>query len=196
MPNVTRDEYAILQKRTQQGTQEPVQSGWKDGALTIFVPGKPTHYKGKGHRYAVSQHTKRWREATASRLLEHGAGWATPELRFIVAGGFKGPWPWKAEEPKRITFTVYTSGRGFDGPDNIRLVCSPVLDACGPRRPRAPGMGLIDDDKNPAHRITYEQVTKAPFPGIAVRVELVREAPEPSAAKPSEMSSVPPSAPR
>lgn len=89
-----------------------------------------------------------------------------------VVGRVSAPWPWQPTDPKSITFTVYTSGRGFDGPDNIRLVCSPCLDALGPRRPRGPGMGLIDDDKNPAHAIEYLQVTKAPVPGIAVRIAL------------------------
>ena len=89
-------------------------------------------------------------------------------------------WPWPPEAPKRITFTVYTAGRGFDGPENLRLVCSACLDALG--MPRSylrngrmvggHGMGIIDDDKNPAHVIVYAQVTKAKVPGIAITVGL------------------------
>lgn len=163
--NVTRAEVAMLEARRAGAERSPVKEGWKSGVLTIFVPGTPKHYKGKGNRWTVSKHTKDWRERTATRLLlagvDHIGDWAS----------FRGRTSWRPEWPKRITFTVYTSGHGFDGPDNIRLVCSPCLDALGPRRPRAPGMGIIDDDKNPAHRIDYEQVTKAPVPGIAVRIE-------------------------
>ena len=147
----------------------PVVEGWANGALTIFVPGRPTHFKGKGHRFTVSKHTKDWRERTVNRL------WG-------LAGIL--PWPWTPEQPKIITFTVYTSGHGFDGPENLRLVCSPCLDALG--MPRAylrkgrtvggHGMGLIDDDKNPAHEIRYEQVTQAAVTGIAVRVALLKGA--------------------
>ena len=141
----------------------PVVEGWRDGALTIFVPGVPKHFKGRGHRYTVSRHTKNWRERTASRLLAHCSGWAPREMRFIVACGFATPWPWRANAPKRITFTVYTSGRGFDD-DNLELVASPCRDALKDMR-------IIDDDTPAAgHCFTYAQVTKAAVVGIAMAV--------------------------
>lgn len=173
--NITREELALLQSRTHQGPQLPVHEGWKDGALTIFVPGKPTHYKGKGHRYAVSQHTKEWRERTASRLLMHCSGWAHPELRFIVAGGFKSPWPWTPTARKLVIFTVYCRN-AFDGDDNLRLVCSPLKDALGPTGARKPGVGLLDDDRDSSgHTFLYTQVVArkvGSVHGIAVRVAL------------------------
>ena len=142
----------------------PVKEGWKDGALTVFVPGAPRHFKGKGNRYTVSKHTKEWRERTAVRLLEHR-----------LPGAHLEPWPWKPEQPKRITFTVYCRN-AFDGADNLRLVCSPVKDALGPRGPRKPGMGLIDDDRDSSgHEFHYQQtVTRkaGSVYGIAVRIEM------------------------
>ena len=130
----------------------PVVEGWRDGALTIFVPGVPKHFKGRGHRYTVSRHTKNWRERTASRLLP-----------WQVSHGPIGPWPWSPWDPKRITFTVYTSGRGFDD-DNLELVASPCRDALKDMR-------IIDDDTPAAgHCFTYAQVTKAAVVGIAMAV--------------------------
>ena len=89
-------------------------------------------------------------------------------------------WGWKPATPKVIAFTVYTSGRGFDGVDNLALVCSPCLDALGMprsyvrqgRQVGGHGMGIIDDDKNPAHEITYTQVVKAKVAGIAIEIAL------------------------
>ena len=150
----------------------PVVEGWRDGVLSIFVPGTPKHFKGKGHRYTVSKHTKDWRERTATQIFRY--------MPQVLEGGRwkRSEWFWKPEDPKAITFTIYTSGRGFDGVDNLKLVASPCLDALGPNRThlrngvevRAHGMGLIDDDKNPAHDIRYEQVVKAAVPGIAVTI--------------------------
>ena len=172
--NVSSADYRALVARQATKAACPVKEGWADGALTIFVPGTPRHFKGKGHRYTVSKHTKNWRERTASRLLPY----------WFNEGRGRGFWPWLPELPKAITFTIYTAGRGFD-PDNRRLICSPCLDALGmPRRylRKGPdgkmrevgghGVGLIDDDKNPAHAISYEQVTKATVPGIAITVAL------------------------
>lgn len=164
--NVTKAEVAMLNARRTSADRSPVVEGWKDGALTVFVPGKPTHYKGNGDRGTVSRHTKDWRERTATGVLRACAPQEVMRKHAAL-------WGWTPETPKRITFTVYTNGRGFDGPDNIRLVASPCLDALGPRRPRAPGMGIIDDDKNPAHEISYNQVTKAAVPGIAIRIEIL-----------------------
>ena len=152
----------------------PVVEGWRDGVLSVWVPGTPKHFKGKGHRYTVSKHTKDWRERTATRLLPY----ANP----VTRRHWPLRWPWLPEAPKRIVFTIYTAGRGFDGVDNLKLVASPCLDALGPNRThlrngvevRAHGMGLIDDDKNPAHDIQYLQVVKAKVTGIAVTVRLRR----------------------
>ena len=171
--NVTPAEAAMLAARA----SAPLKEGWRDGVLSIFVPGTPRHFKGKGHRYVVSKHTKDWRERAATRLLAQAHYWPSrPGLAFIHHK--RDAWPWEPSDPKRITFTIYTSGRGFDGVDNLKLVASPCLDALGPNRThlrngvevRAHGMGLIDDDKNPAHDIRYEQVVKAAVPGIAVTI--------------------------
>ena len=83
--NVTKAEYAALQARS----SCPVREGWKDGALTIWVPGTPKHFKGKGHRFTVSRHTKDWRERTASRVFAYAHQMASPRGRGSESGGGK-----------------------------------------------------------------------------------------------------------
>lgn len=164
---VTRAEVAALLARA----ACPIVEGWRDGVLSVWVPGTPKNVKNAGHWRARHRWTQEWRERAAHRLYEQSLPGGRPYT-------IHGRWPWLPTDPKAITFTVYTSGRGFDGPDNLRLVCWPVLDALGPARTylrngvevRGHGVGLIDDDKHPAHVITYEQVVRAKVPGIAVRI--------------------------
>lgn len=128
----------------------PVVEGWKDGALTVWVPGSPANLKNKvGHWSTRARWAKAWRERTAARLLRHHR----PVPPYV---------------PKRITFTVYGRSR-FDD-DNLALVCSPCRDALQ-------DMGMIDSDGNPAHRFVYQQArptrkARAVQHGIAVRIEL------------------------
>jgi hypothetical protein len=155
--NVTPAEYAQLQARA----QSPVLEGWRDGALTVFVPGKPTHYKGKGHRYTVAKHTKDWRERVGSRLL----------ARMSEAGPRRRPsWPWSDTQPKRVSFIVI-SRNAFDA-DNLELVCSPCRDALK-------DMALIQDDRTSAgHEFTYQNMTTRKVGavlGISIRVELRKD---------------------
>lgn len=164
MPSITRAEAAMLQARA----AYPVTEGWDRGALVIFVPGSPRHFKGHGNRVTVSRHTKGWRERAASRLFPY---------HVIATRGSQGPiryergWPWAARAPKRITFLVYCRN-AFDGDDNLRLVCSPVKDALK-------DMQLIDDDKDSSgHTFVYGQVVTrvtGAVHGIAVRVERTNE---------------------
>jgi hypothetical protein len=134
----------------------PVREGWDQGALTIFVPGRPRHFKGYGDRYAVARHTKDWRERTASRLFP-----------WRVTRGPIGPWPWSPFDPKRIAFTVYCA-RLFDT-DNLGLVCSGARDGLKDAR-------LIQDDRESAgHQFSYAQHRAQrgkELTGIAITIEV------------------------
>lgn len=150
------------------GAKIPVKEGWKDGALTIFVPGRPTHFKGKGHRFAVSKHTKDWRDRTATRVYLACVGkdyrGETPSL------------PWPATAPKAIAFTIYGASR-FDD-DNARLVCSPCRDALKTMR-------VIDDDRESSgHRFEYRQAkptrSAGAVHGIAIEIRLRSRGPAPT----------------
>ena len=170
--NVTPAEAAMLAARA----SAPLKEGWRDGALSVWVPGRPKNVKNAGHWRTRHRWTSEWRDRAATRIIAHARRPGVTGYIIVTR------WPWAPFEPKAITFTVYTSGRGFDGPDNLRTVCWPVLDALGPARTyhrggvevRGHGVGLIDDDKNPAHDIQYLQVVKAKVPGIALTVRLRR----------------------
>ena len=152
---MTKAEYAVLKART----PAPVTEGWKDGALTVWVPGTPKHFKGKGDRYTVARHTKDWRARTVTAIYR---------VRFRSVDGADAGFPSSPERPKRITFTVFCRN-AFDSDENLRLVCSPLKDALIDMR-------LIQDDRDSAgHTFIYLQVpsrVKGAALGIAVRVEL------------------------
>lgn len=160
---LTLSEAAILARRgpgAGSGGAIPCREGWHDGALTVFVPGRPTHYKGKGHRYTVSKHTKDWRERTATHLLR----FLTPSNRGVPV--------FYPADPKRITFTVY-SRNAFDD-DNLAFVCSGCRDGVKDMRV------IQDDRKSAGHTFVYNNVaTRAvgAVLGIALRIELAECAP-------------------
>lgn len=135
----------------------PVVEGWKDGALTIFVEGRPRHFKGSMHVTAKLGHTQRLRERTATRILM-----AVPSITRVPLWG-------SPALPKHVHFTVYWRS-AFDGDDNLRLVCSAAKDALM-------DMKIIDDDADArGHRFTYEQTVSrkaGSVHGIAVKVELL-----------------------
>lgn len=142
----------------------PVVEGWKDGALSIFIAGRPRHFKGSTHVNAKIGHTKRLRERTANRLFP----WQ--RMVSVVRGMTIPPWPWTPAQPKRVTFTVYWRS-SFDGDDNLRLVCSAAKDALK-------DCGLVDDDRDSSgHVFLYEQAKPTrkagAVHGICVRVELL-----------------------
>ena len=147
----------------------PVVEGWRDGVLSIFVPGTPYNFKSASalsmatmmkHRRLV----KEWRQRTGERLYRwrRDAVWRR--------GVLYTPWPWRAAEPKRVHFTVYCRNP-FDGVDGLRVVCSPSTDALK-------DMGLIDDDRDSSrHAFTHEQQPsrkRGSVYGIAVTVEARR----------------------
>lgn len=142
----------------------PVVEGWEDGALSIFIAGRPRHFKGSTHVNAKVGHTKRLRERTANRLWMH-------HVKVGRGGNFAtGFWPWTPAQPKRVTFTVYWRS-SFDGDDNLRLVCSAAKDALK-------DCGLVDDDRDSSgHVFLYAQAKPTrkagAVHGIAVRVELL-----------------------
>ena len=151
--NVTRD---WVRQQAAKATA-PVVEGWRDGVLTVWVPGRPANPMNgsRGHWSKHARWAKGWRERAGTHLL--------PFLgRFSY-----GRTLWLPETPKAITLTIYAPGRGFDD-DAWGPICKPLRDALKDMR-------IIDDDGNnpdgtPRHAITYAQVTKAPVVGIAVRI--------------------------
>ena len=176
--NVTRDELAMLAARRGRravadaaSPRVPVTEGWSDGALTVFVPGKPRNPLNGSHEHwsKRAKWAKGWRERAAVRILAH--------LPRAKNGVWSGYWTYLPAEPKRITFTIYGAAR-FDD-DNLRAVCKPVRDALK-------DMAVIDDDRPSAgHTFLYEQAKPTrkagATHGIAIRVELA----VPSGARPS-----------
>jgi hypothetical protein len=162
--NVTPAEYAQLQARA----QSPVREGWRDGALSVFVPGIPYNFKSGGQttRGGLMKHrrlVKEWRERTADRIF---AVMSENDL-----GEKRAPFlAWKQSDPKRVTFTVY-SRNAFDS-DGREVCCSPSRDALK-------DMHLVTDDRDSAGNVfIYEQITsrKATFVrGIAIRIELRKD---------------------
>lgn len=144
----------------------PVVEGWKDDALTVWVPGRPANMKNKvGHWSTRAKWAKGWRARAAAHLA---FSWSTRPVPFNGKASEKNMgWPWAPEEPKRVTFTIYGPSR-FDD-DNCALVASPCRDALQDMR-------IIDNDGNPAHRFLYEQATPTrkagAAHGIAIKVEL------------------------
>ena len=148
---ITRAEYVALQAKV----SAPIREGWRDGVLTVWVPGTPANLKNKvGHWSKRARWAKEWRERTATCLWR-------------LSGTRDYPWPWKARDPKRVTFTVHGRSR-FDS-DNVALVCSPCRDALQ-------DMKIIDNDGNVAHRFLYEQAPPSRKAGsaygIAIRIAL------------------------
>ena len=160
--NITKAEAAMLAARA----QAPVTEGWRDGALTVWIPGRPTHFKGRGDRFTVSRHTKDWRERTASRLYPH----VLAKVTRVVSNGMTTEcrWPWSPYEPKLIAFVVYCPS-AFDEDENLRLVCSAAKDALK-------DMQIIDDDRRSSgHTFVYTQVVtrkRGAAHGIAIRIAL------------------------
>lgn len=148
----------------------PVREGWTDGALTVFVAGRPYNALNNNSRsWGKHERLRReWRERTANRIFEKCA----PDERMRPHSLL---WTWKPETPKVITFTVYGPSR-FDD-DGLAAVCKSVRDALGPRGPRKPGVGIIQDDRPSAgHVFVYEQAKPTrkagSVYGVAIRVEL------------------------
>lgn len=161
---VTRDEVAALARREAQETQRaafPVREGWSDGALTIFVPGRPRNPLNGSHEHwsKRARWAKGWRERAQMALMREVGQWGVNRVR---------KWPWNTTTPKRITFTIYGPSR-FDD-DNVRAVCKPVRDALK-------DMCVIDDDRESAgHTFLYAQAkptrSAGAIHGIALRIEL------------------------
>lgn len=134
----------------------PVVEGWRDGALTVWVPGKPYNFKsGSATTHgAMMKHRKlvaEWRDRTGSRIYAQKIA------------------PWTPAAPKRVTFTVY-SRKPFDD-DGLRVTCSPSRDALIDMR-------LIDDDATArGHVFVYDNVVRpkmSELHGIAIRIESAR----------------------
>lgn len=151
----------------------PVVEGWKDGALTVFVPGAPYNFKSGGQttRDGLMKHrrlVKEWRERTGARLY------------IVMSDNDQGARPatylrWKPEQPKRVTFTVY-SRNAFDS-DGREVACSPSRDALK-------DMLLVTDDRDSARNVfTYKQETSraaGSVYGIAIRIEKASPMEEPN----------------
>lgn len=142
----------------------PVREGWSDGALTVFVPGRPRNplNSSHGHWTKHARWAKTWRERTSM------AFWRRAPLYSASLG--TRVFHWLAEDPKRVTFTVYGPAR-FDD-DNLRAVCKPARDSLKDMR-------VIDDDRDSAgHVFVYEQAPPTrkagSVHGIAIRIEVQR----------------------
>lgn len=152
MPSITKEEYAQLQAKA----TYPVTEGWKNGVLTVFVPGKPMNPQdGKlRHPLKKAKTVAAWRDRTGSRIYAQ----RIPGL----------PW-WTPAAPKKITFTVY-SRQAFDD-DNLSAVCKPVRDALKDM------LIIVDDAPRHGHAFKYTNVVaprQADVHGIAIRIELAR----------------------
>jgi hypothetical protein len=151
--NVSPAEYAQLQAKA----TYPVQEGWRNGTLTVFVPGVPYNFKSGGQtsRGGLMKHRRlveSWRNRTGSHLYAH----RIPGLPH-----------WSPAAPKRVTFTVY-SRNPFDS-DGREVACSPSRDALK-------DMQIIDDDRDSSrHVFLYDQVTSRKLAfvhGIAIAITL------------------------
>jgi hypothetical protein len=140
----------------------PVTEGWKDGALCVFVEGRPWNPQAGDmrNRWKKARTVKTWRERTASRLLPHARAYSVVHGRYVF--------PWEPRQPKRVAFTVY-SRQAFDD-DNLSAVCKPSRDALKDMR-------VIDDDAPKCgHLFLYRNVVAprlADVHGIAIAIGLL-----------------------
>ena len=152
---ITRAEAAMLAAR---GTA-PVREGWRDGALTVFVAGRPRNPMNGSHEHwsKRAKWAKGWRERTATACFRV----PIKPTEFLTTL-FPSP-----ATPKLITFTVHGPGR-FDD-DGLRNVVKPVRDALR-------DLALIDDDRDSAgHSFAYTQEARrkaGTVYGVTIRVRL------------------------
>lgn len=145
------------------GAVIPCVEGWQGGALTVWVPGRPSNPLNGSHMHwsKRSRWAKGWREKTAAQILNH-------VFRSIKEPQWKGV---RTETPKRVTFTVHGPSR-FDD-DNLRAVVKPCRDALKDMR-------VIDDDRDSSgHDFRYAQAKPTRKPGavygIAITIELRKD---------------------
>lgn len=150
--NVTKEWVAQQQAKA----SYPVTEGWKNGVLTVFVPGKPMNPQAGDlrHHMKKARATAEWRDRTGSRIYAQRIPWI--------------PW-WTPAAPKKITFTVY-SRQAFDD-DNLAMVCKPSRDALKDMKI------IVDDAPKHGHAFKYANEVRpklADVHGIAIRIELAR----------------------
>ena len=139
----------------------PVVEGWRDGVLSVWVPGRPSNPLNGSHAHwsKRARWAKGWRDRAGTRIWAAICG---HEPR----AGWSGGWTFFAADPKLVTFTVYGPSR-FDD-DNLTAVVKPVRDALK-------DMAVIDDDRpSSGHLFVYEQAKPSRKPdsvyGIAVTI--------------------------
>ena len=140
----------------------PVVEGWRDGVLSVWVPGRPSN--PLNGTLAHAHWSKRARWARGWRERASVALWGKMLAPKWV--GEVAHWPWEQEDAKLVTFTVYGPSR-FDD-DNLTAVVKPVRDALK-------DMAVIDDDRpSSGHEFKYDQAKPSRKPdsvyGIAVTI--------------------------